>query len=58
MKKLRYTTSPVYASSICECGNRELWLLQATEGVKLPNFYICWACKEIYQIGVGKVEME
>lgn len=28
------------------------------EAWAIPTFYICWACKKVFQVGMGPVERE
>ena len=41
--------------SFCSACKKEVFMLADFE-VNKPAFYICFACKRVYQIGVGEVD--
>ncbi|WP_193774779.1 hypothetical protein [Vallitalea guaymasensis] len=41
----------------CPKCNKQVYLLSAKDIKDTPKFYICFDCKYIGQVGVGKVEV-
>jgi DNA-directed RNA polymerase subunit RPC12/RpoP len=54
---MNYITQPAEKSHCPQCGESVTMLCTKYErGSHIPWFYICWACKRIFHIGVGEVK--
>jgi transcription elongation factor Elf1 len=44
--------------SYCPDCHKEVDLLCTKNGEENPWFYICWSCKQLFEVGKGKVTRE
>ena len=56
MKKSTYQTVHSSMSFCSKCGDAVTYLHSASSTLqKKPEFFICWKCREVAQVGIGEV---